>query len=48
MTNPGVQIFPMASSREKKLLEAKYKIFREQIGIQRKWRDEMAAAAGDG
>jgi len=48
MTNPGVQIFPMASSREKKLLEAKYKIFREQIVIQRKWRDEMAAAAGDG
>ncbi|KAF9510752.1 hypothetical protein BS47DRAFT_1373269 [Hydnum rufescens UP504] len=48
MTNPGVQILPTASSREKKLLEAKYKIFREQIGIQRKWRDEMAAAAGDG
>jgi len=47
MTNPGVQIVPVASSKQKKLLEAKYKIFREQIDIQRRWRGDMAVAADD-
>ena len=47
MTRPGVQIVPSATIREKQLLEAKYKIFRETINIQRRWRKEMAEAAED-
>lgn len=45
MTPPGTQISPSASPKEKKLLEAKYKIFRESIDIQKRWRDEMLAAS---
>ncbi|KAF8304941.1 Pentulose kinase [Clavulina sp. PMI_390] len=45
MTQPGNQIVPAASAKDKKLLEAKYKIFREAIDIQRRWRKEMEEAA---
>ncbi|KAL7282009.1 Pentulose kinase [Trametes coccinea BRFM310] len=45
MTPPGDMVEPAASAREKKLLEAKYKIFLEQIEIQRRWRKEMEEAA---
>jgi hypothetical protein len=44
MTPEGTQIKPSASPREKKLLEAKYKIFRESIDIQKRWREEIDAA----
>ncbi|KAF7354935.1 Pentulose kinase [Mycena sanguinolenta] len=45
MTPPGTRVSPAASAKEKKLLEAKYKIFRESIEIQKRWRDEMEEAA---
>ncbi|KAF9268339.1 Pentulose kinase [Marasmius fiardii PR-910] len=44
MTPPGTIVRPAASKREKKLLEAKYKIFREQIDIQYRWRKEIEEA----
>ena len=44
MTPPGTLVAPLASDREKKLLEAKYKIFRESIEIQNRWRKEMEEA----
>ncbi|KAF8319228.1 Pentulose kinase [Cantharellus anzutake] len=47
MTQPGIQIVPGGTDREKRLLEAKYKIFREAIVIQRRWRMEMAEASSD-
>ncbi|KAI3610412.1 hypothetical protein WG66_006966 [Moniliophthora roreri] len=47
MTPPGTIIRPAASSREKKLLEAKYKIFREQIDIQYRWRTQIEEALKD-
>jgi len=47
MTQAGTKIEPRASPREKRLLEAKYNIFRESIDIQRRWRKTMAEAAGD-
>ncbi|THH01759.1 hypothetical protein EW026_g1009 [Hermanssonia centrifuga] len=40
----GTLIAPAASTKEKKLLEAKYKIFRESIEIQQRWRKEMEEA----
>ncbi|RDB19579.1 hypothetical protein Hypma_013378, partial [Hypsizygus marmoreus] len=45
MTPPGTLIKPAASAREKRLLEAKYKIFLETIEIQRRWRKEMEEAS---
>jgi len=45
MTPPGTLVSPAASPREKKLLEAKYKIFLETIEIQKRWRAEIAAAS---
>jgi hypothetical protein len=45
MTPPGTLIAPAASAKEKKLLEAKYKIFRESIEIQKRWRKEMDEAS---
>ena len=45
MTPPGTLINPAASAKEKKLLEAKYKIFRESIEIQQRWRKQMEEAA---
>ena len=44
MTPPGTMVEPAASPKEKKLLEAKYKIFLEAIDIQRRWRKEMEEA----
>ena len=44
MTPPGTMVVPAASAKEKKLLEAKYKIFLEAIDIQRRWRKEMEEA----
>ena len=45
MTPPGTPITPAASPLEKKLLEAKYKIFLESIDTQRRWRKEIEAAS---
>ncbi|KAJ7367864.1 FGGY family of carbohydrate kinase [Mycena albidolilacea] len=45
MTPPGTLVPPAASPKEKKLLEAKYKIFRESIEIQKRWRQEMDEAS---
>ena len=45
MTPAGTLVSPAASPREKKLLEAKYKIFRESIEIQKRGRKEMVDAS---
>jgi len=45
MTPHGTLISPKATAKEKKLLDAKYKIFRETIDIQKRWRKEMEAAS---
>ena len=45
MTPVGTLILPKASKKERKLLEAKYKIFLETIDIQMRWRKEMEDAA---
>ncbi|KAG8886539.1 hypothetical protein FRB97_003050 [Tulasnella sp. 331] len=45
MTQPGTRVEPAASLRDERLLQAKYKIFRESIEIQRRWRKEMEDAA---
>jgi hypothetical protein len=45
MTPPSTRVVPSASKKEKKLLEAKYKIFRETIEIQKRWRKQMEEAA---
>lgn len=44
MTQAGRRIEPAASPRDKRLLEAKYKIFLESITLQRKWREMMEQA----
>ncbi|KIJ19817.1 D-ribulokinase [Paxillus involutus ATCC 200175] len=45
MTLPGTLVAPAAPPKVKKLLDAKYKIFRETIEIQQRWRKEMEEAA---
>jgi hypothetical protein len=45
MTPPGTVVVPSASAKDKKLLNAKFKIFMETIDIQRRWRVEMEEAA---
>ena len=45
MTPPGTLVAPAAKPKEKKLLEAKYKIFRESIEIQKRWRKEIEEAS---
>ncbi|KAF8833887.1 hypothetical protein BDN67DRAFT_1017081 [Paxillus ammoniavirescens] len=45
MTLPGTLVAPAAPPKVKKLLDAKYKIFRETIEIQQRWRQEMEEAA---
>ncbi|KAI5122182.1 hypothetical protein M0805_007079 [Coniferiporia weirii] len=45
MTPKGTLVTPSASAREKKLLEAKYKIFLESIDIQKRWRTEIDEAS---
>ncbi|KAJ3567746.1 hypothetical protein NP233_g6162 [Leucocoprinus birnbaumii] len=44
MTPAGTIVLPNASPKEKKLLNAKFKIFMETIDIQRRWRAEMEEA----
>jgi hypothetical protein len=44
MTPHGTVVPPGASAKETKLLEAKYKIFRESIDIQKRWRTEIEVA----
>lgn len=41
MTPSGKAVIPSATDYEQRLLDAKYKIFRESIEIQRKWRAMM-------
>lgn len=45
MTPVGTKVKPSASAAEAKLLTAKYKIFREAIDIQKRWRSQMAEAS---
>lgn len=45
MTPAGTLVAPGASSKVKKLLDAKYKIFRETIDIQKRWRQEIEEAS---
>ena len=45
MTSPGTLIPVSATENEKKLLEAKYKIFREAIDIQKRWRSQIEQAS---
>jgi len=47
MSRPGTTVRPSASAQELKLLEAKYKIFRDMIDTQRKWRNEVREALGE-
>jgi ribulose kinase len=50
MTKPGVRIEPRVGKlgeKEKKLLEVKYKVFRESVEIQKKWRGMIADAVKD-
>ena len=44
MTKPGKLIFPTEDTKRRALLDAKYKIFRDAIDIQRRWRDEIQTA----
>ncbi|KAJ3889217.1 Pentulose kinase [Lentinula edodes] len=44
MTPPGTIVKPATSGKEKKLIEAKYKIFREAIDIQYRWRKQIEEA----
>lgn len=46
MTPEASVVLPSATDLEKKLLDAKYKIFRESIEIQRRWRSEIDAVKG--
>ncbi|KAF9242914.1 hypothetical protein BU15DRAFT_60201 [Melanogaster broomeanus] len=45
MSLPGTLVAPSATPKVKKLLDAKYKIFRETIEIQKRWRQQMEEAA---
>lgn len=47
MTKPGRLTTPQASPKEKRLLAAKYKIFRETIEIQKRWRRDIEEALED-
>ena len=45
MTQPGSRVTPRSGEegvREKKLLDVKYKIFREAVEVQRRWRGMIA------
>ncbi|KDN49929.1 Pentulose kinase [Tilletiaria anomala UBC 951] len=44
MSKPGKFVFPTEDKRMKALLDAKYKIFREAIVVQRKWRNIVKEA----
>ena len=42
MTKPGTLVFPQRDAKLSALLDVKYKIFRESITIQRKWKSMVA------
>jgi len=44
MTQPGDLVQPSVKPRQKRLLDAKYKIFRETIKTQKRWRKEIEEA----
>lgn len=44
MTPPGTLLSPKASGKEKKILEAKYKMFLDSIEVQKRWRTWMDEA----
>lgn len=44
MTKPGTLIFPTRDEKRKALLDAKYKVFREAITTQRRWREMIQKA----
>jgi hypothetical protein len=44
MTPTGTLLAPRRSLTEKRLLDAKYKIFKEMIELQKRWRQEMEDA----
>ncbi|PKI84003.1 hypothetical protein MVES_002048 [Malassezia vespertilionis] len=47
MTQPGKSIFPSAADgKTRQLLAAKYRVFREMIPLQRRWKDQADAALG--
>lgn len=48
MTQPAVAVLPRQGQdgdRERRLLEVKYKIFRESVEIQKKWREMIKEVA---
>ncbi|KAI0034386.1 Pentulose kinase [Vararia minispora EC-137] len=45
MTPPATVVYPAAAPKERKMLDAKYKIFLENIDIQKRWRQEMEDAS---
>jgi hypothetical protein len=47
MSKPGTTILPSAGSKEIKLLRVKYEIFKESVGIQRRWRESVREALGE-
>ena len=47
MTKPGERIEPNCSKKDSVLLSAKYKIFRESIEIQRRWRKQIDEALNE-
>ncbi|KAJ9478079.1 putative sugar kinase [Pseudozyma hubeiensis] len=44
MTKPGTLVFPQKDEKLAKLLDVKYRIFRESIEIQRKWKSMVGEA----
>ena len=50
MTQAGVRVEPRSGrlgDRERKLLDVKYKVFREAIEVQKKWREMVAEAVSE-
>jgi hypothetical protein len=45
MTPPGNMVSPNVTLREKRIFDAKYKIFLEIIDVQKRWRREMKDAS---
>ncbi|KAA1465926.1 Pentulose kinase [Dentipellis sp. KUC8613] len=45
MTPPATIVQPSATPKEDKMLEAKYRIFRESIDLQKRWREDMEEAS---
>lgn len=47
MTPAGKRVIPGAGEQEMRLLDVKYKIFRESIDVQRRWRKMVDEAYGE-